>query len=573
VPGTHQLESPLYSGVTNYLDWCVKNTGEGNAGPFTVSLFIEDVFDLIYIDTRHYEYLEPGDSIIVEDFPWDCPETGTWRLYLKVEKDLDNPREETNTEDNAAYHTVTFEPAPLLTVSGGPFEIPDIQCDSSSSTPNLPLVGYQIELWDSTPGYNNDSLIDVTYTDQYGYFTFPTVLNQDGEDTPLDIYLLWYPSKEGAWVQDTNYTQDLPQRFATNVAWDVADGNYTYGPFVLNDTVLAGSFYALDRIIDSRNKWLELGMPPPANVRVYIRDFTTSYYRNDTIGLAIRDDDQWDRSIVCHEYGHHLMDGLNVLPNSPGGYHGWDIVLANTPENRRLVASESIANFWSAFVAESEWYDDRRKELLTTKEMCRGHSRDIETGENIWFRPEHSDSSRSYNHFGYGCETSVTGIIWDLWDWPEDDNSAFGADSTWPPTSVDGIGDSMSVDIRTILAVLTDTYKLGRVPDDMAEFAYIWRQDSVFLVNIREMRNVYYEHGVECWCGARGNVSGDLEEVVDITDLQVLVDALFLSLSELACKQEANVADPDNVFFVDITDVQVLIDHLFLTLQPLPECR
>ncbi|MCP4684998.1 MAG: hypothetical protein GY867_06050 [bacterium] len=572
-PGSQEWESPLYAGVTNYLDWCVRNTGAGNTGPFTVTVLIDNTWDIITVDTRHYENLGPGDSIIVEDFPWVCPVTGAWRLGLRVDKDLDNPRGETNTEDNSCHGNVMFISAPLLNVSGG-LEIPDMWCDSSS-TPNLPLSGYRLELWDYNVFGYPDSLIDSTYTDYDGTFVFPPVLNRDSEDTPLDIRVVCYISKDGAWIQDTLSTIDAVQDYKSSLAIDVADGDYSFGTMVVDDST-GGSFYALDRIVEARNAWLELGMLTPSDVRVIIRRFPTSAYSDGTIVLARAYGlwDDWDRSVIWHEYGHHLMHTLNILPRTDvdSTYHGWDTVMTDNPENRRLLSSESFANFWSAYVANNEWYMDMEKEFHTG-EMCMGDSRNIETGENVLIRPERYDSSRSYNHFGYGCEASVSGLIWDIWDWNADDNSAFGTDSTWPPASVDGIGDSMCVDIRTILAVLTNTYELGRVPEDMAEFAYIWRQDSASLGNIREMRNVYYEHGVECWCGTRGNVSGDHDGVVDITDLNVLIDAMFLSLNDLACPQEANVHEPDEAFLLDVTDLQVLIDHMFLTLEPIPKCR
>ncbi|MCP4684782.1 MAG: hypothetical protein GY867_04965, partial [bacterium] len=64
---------------------------------------------------------------------------------------------------------------------------------------------------------------------------------------------------------------------------------------------------------------------------------------------------------------------------------------------------------------------------------------------------------------------------------------------------------------------------------------------------------------------------GDCDQsgVIDITDVSVLIDNQFLTLTPLACEVEG---DLDLSGVVDITDVSVLIDNQFLTLAPLPPC-
>jgi hypothetical protein len=56
---------------------------------------------------------------------------------------------------------------------------------------------------------------------------------------------------------------------------------------------------------------------------------------------------------------------------------------------------------------------------------------------------------------------------------------------------------------------------------------------------------------------------------VDITDVQILVDNQFLTLTPLVCEEEGDI---DFSGVVDITDLQILIDNQFLTLTPLPPC-
>jgi len=64
---------------------------------------------------------------------------------------------------------------------------------------------------------------------------------------------------------------------------------------------------------------------------------------------------------------------------------------------------------------------------------------------------------------------------------------------------------------------------------------------------------------------------GDIDQsgIVDITDIQLLIDNQFLTLTSLVCEAEG---DLDFSGIVDITDVQILIDNQFITLAPLSPC-
>lgn len=68
-----------------------------------------------------------------------------------------------------------------------------------------------------------------------------------------------------------------------------------------------------------------------------------------------------------------------------------------------------------------------------------------------------------------------------------------------------------------------------------------------------------------------GNVDCDLAQSVDIADLTVLVDHLFISFAPLCCNNEANV-DGDLLVSIDIGDLTVLVDHLFISFTPLLPC-
>jgi hypothetical protein len=72
---------------------------------------------------------------------------------------------------------------------------------------------------------------------------------------------------------------------------------------------------------------------------------------------------------------------------------------------------------------------------------------------------------------------------------------------------------------------------------------------------------------------------GDCDQsgAVDITDISVLVDNQFLTLTPLVCEDAANINYPGSGYsttdaVVDISDLTILIDNQFLSLAPLPPC-
>ena len=73
--------------------------------------------------------------------------------------------------------------------------------------------------------------------------------------------------------------------------------------------------------------------------------------------------------------------------------------------------------------------------------------------------------------------------------------------------------------------------------------------------------------------GTTGNVDCDLEDVVDISDLNRLIDYLFITYDQLCCPEEANL-DGDSLCVIDIADLTLLIDYLFITGSSLglPDC-
>jgi len=77
--------------------------------------------------------------------------------------------------------------------------------------------------------------------------------------------------------------------------------------------------------------------------------------------------------------------------------------------------------------------------------------------------------------------------------------------------------------------------------------------------------------GVTCCKNLAGNVDNDFLDLVDLADLTVLIDYLFISFEPPECMAEANIdGDPDGL--VDLSDLTRLIDYLFISFSPPEPC-
>ncbi|MEE8576614.1 MAG: hypothetical protein V3T31_05110, partial [candidate division Zixibacteria bacterium] len=76
---------------------------------------------------------------------------------------------------------------------------------------------------------------------------------------------------------------------------------------------------------------------------------------------------------------------------------------------------------------------------------------------------------------------------------------------------------------------------------------------------------------VYCCRGFTGNVTFDLVDLTDISDLTRLVNYLFVTFTPLPCPEEANITG-DLGGDVDISDLTKLVNHLFVTFELPAEC-
>ncbi len=114
-------------------------------------------------------------------------------------------------------------------------------------------------------------------------------------------------------------------------------------------------------------------------------------------------------------------------------------------------------------------------------------------------------------------------------------------------------------------------------PVEIAGYS-VW--DILFTASAGSYKPTTVAGGVDLISGCcTGSSVGNMDciaGVVDMGDLTVLIDHLFISLDPLCCVEEGDVdlsGQPNPVpGDVDMGDLTVLIDHLFISLSPLPAC-
>jgi hypothetical protein len=125
----------------------------------------------------------------------------------------------------------------------------------------------------------------------------------------------------------------------------------------------------------------------------------------------------------------------------------------------------------------------------------------------------------------------------------------------------------------TTLQLMSDTLPWqGRGLRLLAEFADFTGDgtDDVLIAEDDGGLN-YYEATTNC-CQRMGNVDNDPDKIVDIGDLTMLVDHLFIDFPPIECVAQANL-DGDDQGVIDIGDLLVLVDNLFITFAPVAGCR
>ncbi|MCD6249108.1 MAG: hypothetical protein J7J98_02090 [candidate division Zixibacteria bacterium] len=439
----------------------------------------------------------------------------------------------------------------------------------------LPIRNAVIEMLDyESDDPDNPELVATTTTDAYGYFSFPSV---DNSDDPPDVTglrdIFFRIHSENAAAESKVVNQE--SYWESNVGEDLPGGVYDTTLVVPKNPLNSGPFYSSDVVLDGYKFWTDLGLPTPNQVNVeHAAQYGTGYSPSSSaIVLDIRDlpdssyPDTYDRDIILHEYGHHLEYEFDILDTTVSGAdHRWNQTVSPV-----LAAHEGFAHFVSCFMRGNNELQNRYFDFAD------GWWYNVENGEWGLHRTGWPDTTYgSANHLD-STECRVAGILWDLYDSQDDNYSAcYQTADNWPWTNTDDVLDSVQFDIATILNVLlTKNADDGYLADDINEFQEAWL-NAPNSGRPSGMQDVYYEHGIACCVGKRGNANGLGGDTPTIGDVAVLIDHLFIYQTPLpACVEEANANGLLNSAGekISIGDVTLLIEHLFINpTTPLVDC-
>lgn len=176
-----------------------------------------------------------------------------------------------------------------------------------------------------------------------------------------------------------------------------------------------GAFNIFDCLVDGIDKVRELNgstLPPPPIIPViWKKGVERKSCAGNSINInGINDNpDEYDDSVILHEYGHFIMHNYSG-DNSPAGNHNYD----DTNQDIRLSWSEGWATFFSCMVRNNPAMINVYK--------------DVETENDVWISGIINVETLFYNNrfllditTGQDAETAVSSIFWDIYDSADDD--------------------------------------------------------------------------------------------------------------------------------------------------------
>ena len=263
-------------------------------------------------------------------------------------------------------------------------------------------------------------LVTTVMTDANGDFS-ATVNNDDGAgENGRDIFIRVIAKNSDVAVKPVGAAA-TPHRIDSPVTADVADNatvtvNLTANKTDDNNTAFS-VFDALVVLLDYVPK--VNGSNFAAIDVIFPTDQVTSLY--DGTNLHVLQLDRWDWDVVHHEYGHYVMDELNIEDN-PGGSHDLDENLAETRGK-----SNGIKLAWG-----EAWPTYFGTVLQTVEETAALNIPNV--GDTKYTDTEDAaidyslESQAGVSSRGEDNEVSVSRVLWDIHDTANDDGDDGVAD-------------------------------------------------------------------------------------------------------------------------------------------------
>jgi len=313
-----------------------------------------------------------------------------------------------------------------------------------------PIRYAKVELYDSDALGNQ--LLYASSTDAAGSYSLGPVDNSDlfGWDGQ-DIFVVFYLQTAAVKVQSSS---GVVYGWKTSTVSDVPDGTYNMGKASLGQEGAANIY---DTVIEAY-QYVDLYDSPPSQVTVvwpdadadavsWYNDYTNTIYLEGPTSATSEtpEPDEWDASVIVHEYGHFIMDTYAQIPPRP-----WSTDQQNWLEGWAQFFQSPVRHYWG--------YPNPERYVETT-----------------W--------SVSLETWTTGDTYMLVGsILWDIYDAPADDQNG------------DGIGDNLASGFGNIWDVFRNYFTGGHHVYTVHEFWDGWLARGHDYK--QQMWAVYYEHGI-----------------------------------------------------------------------------
>ncbi|MCX6046285.1 MAG: hypothetical protein NT075_14330, partial [Chloroflexi bacterium] len=333
------------------------------------------------------------------------------------------PMQVTQDVNAAATHSPTDDPC--FNVSGVITRIEKSPTKSGlAANIRVPVRNVRVEMREE------DTLFDDSYgtfiTDNNGAYHF-SFCDDDGVfDDELELYVrvrteLFKDGNAVVEVEDSSWIDEVYE-YDSNII-ESEGGNYTIN-FDLNDEQ-SGILNIADAVLEAWTTWNNNGGAKgddatfDGEAEVHWEagyGDTGSYYNGYTWNeMTIADDpsdpDQWDDSVIMHEWG-HMADDYYGCDDNGGGPHNVDTLVSDL----ELSWGEGYPDFWQSVVrdqtghVDSSWYLDF----------------DINGAVNIGVNLETYDSTRVASLLSDQNELAIAAMLWDLYDTANDGRTSSG---------------------------------------------------------------------------------------------------------------------------------------------------
>jgi CARDB/FlgD Ig-like domain len=456
----------------------IKNQGSGLANQtfytdFYKNLGAPPVAGQLPIDDEHSTFsLAAGATITYTISGLTSSTATTWNMYAYVDRsNALNEGSAANENNNVSAVATVHWTASLISPSGTVAYDDASYCPGVVNGTNHPMGGVRVDLFDSDQGQGTtDDLLATTVTDINGHFSFASLVNQDtdADQGRLDLYVKTSLVSNEAPPAIT-LTDDIPP---VGVMWtwsslpartDDATGSFgTIKPpdyahrsaFHLYDVLKKGYAWAIGQGLQGRHP-----LPLVAFWRVGL-PYTSAYHADSqTMGINGTPDnnsnpDEWDDSVILHEYAHNIAHAFDFHPNLPCNHDPRD-VLECPPGTRSpaLAFQEAWADFGGLIMTGSTTGTFRDVGVNTTYSSPTVVETQYETGDAV----RNGTNIGNRNAAGWMNQITVGGVFWDLFDGVPDNQDGLGCGDIGQ-VAVGQIFGELANPVQRPMATLQDFY-------------------------------------------------------------------------------------------------------------------